>query len=143
YMDDGDYNTDYVHANNLLENADSAWGAAFQMDLSDEVQLWLNYWDVEGGTGHIFNTPGLNNFLFGSNVLAETNVQEGGVRQFGIGINWYPAAAPGFHVKASYVHGDVDNSAHILVCNGTFAIGGPQGCSFEYNAFTVSLRRDF
>ncbi|MGI9350043.1 MAG: porin [Rhizobiaceae bacterium] len=146
YMYDGDYNTDYVHANGLLENPDSAWGVAYQMDLTDEVEFWVNYWDVDGGKANIFNGPGLPTFnFFGSNIdfIAGTAIDEGGVRQFGVGLNWYPKAAKGFHVKASYFRGEVDNTGHILVCNGFFTIAGPQGCSFDYDGYTVSLRRDF
>ncbi|MEM9278290.1 MAG: porin [Pseudomonadota bacterium] len=139
YMYDGDYNTDYVHANALLENPENAWGAAFQMNLTNEVEFWVNYWDVEGGTGHVFNTGGLPTV---GNLIQGTNIEEGGVRQFGIGLNWYPTAAPGFHVKTSYFRGDVDNSGHVLVCTGFLAVG-PQGCSFEYDGYVVSVRRDF
>lgn len=140
YMEDGDYNTDYVHANGLLENPDNVWGVAYQMELTKEIEFWANYFEADGGTGHIFGGPGST---FGTNTIFATNVSEGGVRQFGIGLNWYPKAAPGFHIKASYVHGDVDNTAHALVCNGSFPLAGPQGCSFEFDAFSVSLRRDF
>ena len=144
YMDDGDYNTDYVHTNRLLENPDNAWGFAYQMDLSDEVEFWVNYWDVEGGNAQIINPAGLPTMAFGGfNVLVGSSIREGGVQQFGVGLNWYPKAAPGFHIKTSYVHGEVDNSGHIFVCNGFFTAAGPSGCSFEYDAFSVSLRRDF
>ncbi|MEM9332634.1 MAG: porin [Pseudomonadota bacterium] len=139
FMYDGDFNTDYVHANGLLENPESAFGVAFQMNLNDEVEFWANYWDVNGGIGHVFNAGGLP--TLGNGILG-TNIEEGGVRQIGIGLNWYPAAAPGFHVKASYFHGEVDNSGHILVCDGLFAFG-PQGCDFDYDGYVISVRRDF
>lgn len=140
YMYDGDYNTDYVHANGLLENPEQIWGVAYQMDIGSEFQFWANYWDVKGGTGHVFNNPGLPLF-FGGNQILGTNIQEGGLKQFGIGLNWYPEAAPGLHVKASYFRGEVDNSGHVLVCDG---FGFPaRGCDFDYEGFTIAVGRSF
>ena len=53
YMDDGDYDTDYVHTALLTENPDTIWGIAFQMDLTDEIQFWSSYYDVDGHDGSV------------------------------------------------------------------------------------------
>ena len=136
YMYDGDYNTDYVHGNALTENPDSAWGVAFGMNLTDEVQFVANYFQLEGGIGcPASRTPvAVGGACLGAMTTA---IQEGDAEQWTVGLNWYPAAAPGFQVKASYTRGSVDNSASSVVSVS------PIGASFDYDNFEVSIRRDF
>ena len=144
YAADGDYNTAYVHSNLLTENPEAIWGVAFGMDLTDEVQFWTNYWHVDGGNacagGNGTGTarPG----SLGStctNTPGAGEIEEGDVNMWSVGLNWYPAAAPGFHVKASYTRGSVSNSASYLV-NGN---GQTSGTSFDFDGWEVTVRRDF
>ena len=51
YLNDGDYNTDYVHTAQQLENPEEIFGVAFQMNLTDEVEFWANYWHADAGYG--------------------------------------------------------------------------------------------
>ncbi len=150
YMADGDYNTAYVHSNLLTENAESVWGVAYAMDLTDEVQFWANYYHIDGGNacaggaaagtsvpGGVVGVVG-GGCVTGAAVVA-TGITEGDTNQWSVGLNWYPAAAPGFHVKASYTAGDTERSASYLV-NGALQ---PVGSSFDYNNWEVTVRRDF
>ena len=141
YMADGDYNTDYVHALNIIENPDSVWAVAFGMDLTEEVQMWANYWHVDGGNACAGGPAGGGSH--GPQSLGSecdgTTIEEGDVNQWGVGLNWYPAAAPGFHVKGAYFAGSVTGSASYLV-NGDAQTGGT---SFDYHGFELTVRRDF
>ncbi|MEM9331688.1 MAG: porin [Pseudomonadota bacterium] len=130
YMDDGDANTDYVHNALQLENPESIWGVAFQMNLTDEVEFWVNYWDAEGGYG----TAG---------PFQPTNaiIDEGDSNQFGIGLNWFPSAAPGFHIKTTYFTGEINDSASSVLAGLAGATGGVTDADFD--GFEVSVRRDF
>ncbi len=150
YMADGDYNTAYVHSNLLTENAESVWGVAYGMVLTDEVQFWANYYHIEGGNA----CPGIagGSSLRPAGAVTATGlgcvnaaggafvsgIKEGDTDQWSVGLNWYPAAAPGFHVKASYTQGESENSASYLV-NGAQLFG----TSFDYNNWEVTVRRDF
>lgn len=137
YLYDGDYNTDYLHTALLTENPEEIYGIAAQVNLSDTVELWGNYWVANGGDAFTGGSPGLNQGDAGTGNL----IQEGDLNQFSVGLNWFPTEAPGFQIKASYTHGQVENSASFLV-NGT-AASQAGGTSFDYDAFVVSLRRDF
>lgn len=137
YLNDGDFNTDYLHTALLTENPEEIFGIAGQVNLSDEVELWANYWVAVGGDAITGGSPGENL----GDVAVGNVIEEGDVDQFSIGLNWFPKAAPGFQIKASYTHGQVENSASSLV-NGT-AASQVNGTSFDFDAFIVSLRRDF
>ncbi len=134
YMTDGDYNTDYVHGNALTENPDSVWGIAFGGDLTDEIQFVSNYFHVNGGNACPASTTPVS---VGGSCLGGAAIQEGDTNQWTVGLNWYPAAAPGFQMKASYTKGTTDNSASAVVS------ASPGGVSFEYDNFEVTVRRDF
>ncbi|MEO0909628.1 MAG: porin [Pseudomonadota bacterium] len=137
YLNDGDYNTDYLHTALISENPDEIYGIAGQVNLSDTVELWANYWVAVGGDAFAGGSPSEVAGVAGTGNL----INEGDVDQFSIGLNWFPSATPGFHIKASYTHGQVENSGSFLV-NGT-AASQANGTSFDYDAFIVSLRRDF
>ncbi|MEO0329956.1 MAG: porin [Pseudomonadota bacterium] len=126
YMDDGDAITNYVHANAALANPNSIWAVAFQMNLTDEVEFWANYWDADSDFA-----------VVGSGVGTEGNAT-----QFGIGLNWYPAAAPGFHIKAAYFNGEIENSRSGTLAGAVGATTG-QSIDADYDGFEVVLRRDF
>jgi len=126
YLYDGDYDTDYVHSNLLTENPEAIWGVAFQADLSDEVEFWVNYWDVEGSD---------------NSLIAGAGVQTGDIQQFAVGLNWFPSAAPGFHIKATYFNGEIDNGVTPL--NIVSGIAGDTGVNSDYDGFEISIRRDF
>ncbi|MGI9353172.1 MAG: porin [Rhizobiaceae bacterium] len=126
YMDDGEYDTDYVHSNLLTENPETIWGVAFQMNLTDEVEFWVNYWDISGQDGSL---------------IADVATDEtGDIEHFGVGLNWFPAAAPGFHIKSSYYIGDVEDATTPAI---GAASGGLDRANFDYDGFEVTLRRDF
>ncbi|MEM8651580.1 MAG: porin, partial [Pseudomonadota bacterium] len=108
YMNDGDYNTDYVHTAQQLENPEEIWGVAFQMNLTDEVEFWVNYWDAEGG---VATTNTLNLATPAANIL----FNEGSAQQFGVGLNWFPSATPGFHIKATYFTGEIERSGSAVL----------------------------
>ncbi|MEM9278365.1 MAG: hypothetical protein AAGA76_07305 [Pseudomonadota bacterium] len=128
YADDGDANTDYVHTALQLENPESIWGVAFQMNLTDEVEFWVNYWDADGGYG----TAG---------EFAGAIIDEGDAQQFGVGLNWFPSAAPGFHIKTTYFTGEIENSASSVLAGLAGVTGGAIDADFD--GFEVSVRRDF
>ena len=129
YMNDGDYDTDYVHSNLLTLNPESIWGVAFQANLSDEVEFWANYWNVEGTEVSAAVATAVAGIA--SPGLATT----GDANLVSVGLNWYPAAAPGFNVKASYSFGEVeDNISPLLgVANG----------DADFDGFEITLRRNF
>ncbi len=153
YMADGDYNTAYVHSNLMTENPDSVWGVAYGMDLTDEVQFWANYYHIEGGNAcagsgagsatHLRPAGAVSAAGFGCvNAMGTAfvaSITEGDTDQWSVGLNWYPAAAPGFHVKASYTAGETERSASYLVNGGALL----RGTSFDYNNWEVTVRRDF
>ena len=132
YMTDGDYDTDYVHTALLTFNPETIWGVAFQMNLTDEVEFWVNYWDVEG--------TDVSSTLI--NPLVSTpSPTTGDVQHFGIGLNWYPSATPGFHIKTTYYMGELDNAiTPLAIVTGT---ADSYGVDADYDGFEVTLRRDF
>ncbi|MEM9279496.1 MAG: hypothetical protein AAGA76_13050, partial [Pseudomonadota bacterium] len=111
-----------------LENPESIWGVAFQMNLTDEVEFWVNYWDADGGYG----TAGQ---------FAGAIIDEGDAQQFGVGLNWFPSAAPGFHIKTTYFTGEIENSASNTLAGLAGVTGGAIDADFD--GFEVSVRRDF
>ena len=127
WADDGDYDTDYVHTALLTENPETIWGVAFQMNLTDEVEFWVNYWDVEGTNGSVASAVGTDN--------------TGDIQQFGIGLNWFPAATPGFHIKTTYYTGEIDNGVTPLAI--VTGVAGDRLVDVDYDGFEVTLRRDF
>jgi len=135
YAADGDYNTDYVHSNLLTENPDSIWGVAFGMDLSPEVQFWANYWNIDGGNACPTGTP---SGVVGGACGGAAAIEEGDTRQWGVGLNWYPAAAPGFHVKTSYYMGESNRSAAALLPGAS-----ANGLDADYSGWNIVVRRDF
>ncbi len=123
YLYDGDYNTDYVTTYRISENPESIYGIAFQTDLGEELELWANYWNAEGGEA----VDGLG-----------VQFDEGDTQQYGIGLNWFPAAAPGFHIKTAYIRGEVEDSGSVL-----FSGAAVPRANFDFDVFTVAVRRDF
>ena len=143
YADDGDANTDYVHNAHQLENPEDIWGVAFQMNLTDEVEFWVNYWEADGG--YATSIGGGANYGVGAVAAAAAGIfNEGDSQQFGIGLNWFPSAAPGFHIKTTYFTGEIDRSGSStlagLASGGVIADGIT---SADFDGFEVSLRRDF
>ena len=100
YMADGDEDTDYVHNAITLANPESIWQVAYQMDLTDEVQFLAGYSHAEGTS---YGNPAIQVFR-----------GEGEASQWMVGLNWYPAAAPGFHIKAAYFAGEVEGTRGFL-----------------------------
>ncbi|MGI9351147.1 MAG: hypothetical protein ACR2O3_06260, partial [Rhizobiaceae bacterium] len=127
YMDDGDYDTDYVHTALLTENPESIWGVAFQMNLTDEIEFWANYYDVSGQNGSLIADVGTD--------------ETGDVEQFGVGLNWFPSATPGFHIKTTYYTGEIDNGVTPLAI--VTGVAGDRLVDVDYDGFEVTLRRDF
>ena len=64
---------------------------------------------------------------------------EGDAWNAAIGLNWFPAAAPGFSLRGSYKFGEFERAARV-------GAGPPPFASFvdeDYDGFFVSVRRDF
>lgn len=120
YMADGDYRTSYVHNWNGLFDPEHIWQIAFQMDLTDELQMVAQYSHADA-SGVVLN-----------------GVSEGDAWNASVGLNWFPAAAPGFSLRASYKFGEFDNA---IRTNGTAAVASV--VNEEYDGFFVSVRRDF
>ncbi|MEM7069111.1 MAG: porin [Pseudomonadota bacterium] len=110
YMADGDYRTNYVITYGAIADPESVWQVAFQADLSDEVQLVAQYSHAEGD-----------------------NRGEGDAQSASVGLNWFPAAAPGFSLRASYTRVEGDNVNAF----------GRLGTDYEADSFFVGVRRDF
>ena len=132
YMADGNYETDYVHAYDLIDNPDSIWGVVLNTALSDELDLWVNYWNAEGD--EVFP---LTDFFTGFPFGQITNSSE--LRMFGVGLNWYPTAAPGFSVKGAYINGEIEN---ITTFEDTFFTTTSKEKT-DFDGFRVTVRRDF
>ena len=127
YMEDGDYRTDYVHNWGGLWNPESIWQVSFQMDLSEEVQFVAQYSAAEGQ-----NNPN----------VGVAGMVEGDAWNAAVGLNWFPAAAPGFSLRASYKFGEFDNAARI----GAGGAAGNRQISLvdeDYDGFFIGVRRDF
>lgn len=123
YSYDGDHNTDYVNTYRISENPESIYGIAFQTDLSDEFEFWVNYWEAKGGEA----VDGLG-----------VQFTEGDTIQAGVGLNWFPEAAPQFHIKAAYIIGEVEESGSVLYTGAAV----PRA-TFDFDVFSLALRRDF
>ena len=114
YMADGDDVTDYVHNYRALANPDYIFQVSGQMDLTDELQLIAQYSSSEGA---------------GAEAAADAD-------SFSIGINWFPAAAPQFSVRASYTTIDVNGTLGALT-------DGVTARSYDTDAFFIGVRRNF
>jgi len=123
YAYDGDYQTDYVHVTNILDDPESIWNIGFQANLTDEIEFLAQYSYAEGN-----DAPTAAGLVEGDAWLAS------------VGFNWLPAAAPQFSVRASYSFGEVEDSLT--------AVGGSRNrtgtlTSYDFDQFTVGVRRDF
>lgn len=54
-----------------------------------------------------------------------------------LGLNWFPAAAPQFSLRGTYVFGEVENPVGAINAN----LGA--GNDYDFDGFTLSVRRDF
>jgi hypothetical protein len=118
YAYDGDYITNYVHTNGAgILDAESIWQISFQADLTDELQLVAQHSNATGSDWGL---------------LAGVGEEE--QQATSIGLNWFPAAAPQFSLRASYTFGDVENAVG--------AVNGPAG-NYDFDSFFVGVRRDF
>ena len=65
--------------------------------------------------------------------------------QWMVGLNWYPAAAPGFHIKAAYFAGQVNGTRGFLNPLGDSQRGffGVPAANYDFDGWTVSIRRDW
>ena len=118
YANDGDYITNYVHTNGAgIDDAETIWQISFQADLTDELQLVAQHSNATGSDWGL---------------LAGVGEEE--QQATSIGLNWFPAAAPQFSLRASYTFGDVENAVG--------AVNGPAG-NYDFDSFFVGVRRDF
>lgn len=123
YAYDGDFVTNYVHTNGSgIDDAESIWQISFQADLTDELQFVAQH-SQANGSDHGIIVTGL----------------EEEARVTTVGLNWFPAAAPQFSLRASYVFGEVENPADVIRTNPT----GTANTSYEFDGFFVGVRRDF
>jgi hypothetical protein len=121
YANDGDYITNYVHTNGAgILDAESIWQISFQADLTDELQLVAQHSNASG-------TDTARAFGFDEEQQSTS-----------IGLNWFPAAAPQFSLRASYTFGDFENSAR-----GLLADPAATPVSADFDSFFIGLRRDF
>ncbi|MEM9279446.1 MAG: hypothetical protein AAGA76_12795 [Pseudomonadota bacterium] len=70
-----------------------------------------------------------------------TATPTGDIQHFGIGLNWFPSAAPGFHIKSSFYIGEIENAVTPL----SVVTGTPNsfGVEADYDGYEITLRRDF
>ena len=151
WMHDGDYATDYVHNWGRLTNPETIWGVAYQMNLTDELQFYANYWHADGGSAA---TTAATAAVIGVAPAATATVNtagiaagnEGSAWQAGLGLNWFPAAAPGFSVRTSYIFGEV-NDTHAYIGGAPVLAGAAPtaygGINYDYHGFNVTVRRNF
>ncbi len=141
WMHDGDYATDYITTLGVLANPETVWGVSFQMNLTDEVEFVALYNEAYGGFASSAaggTPPGSAACPIAATIGTQPVCNEGDAEQFVIGLNWYPAAAPGFSIKTSYMSGEAENSR-----------GGPvvpvltPVTDYEFDGFEVVVRRDF
>ena len=132
YMWDNDIVSNYTTTYGALVDPDSVWQVSFQASLTDEVQLVAQYSHAEGSNfatnGPLFATLP---FLLSQN--------EGDAWNASVGINWFPAAAPGFSLRGSYKWGEVDNGIRF----GTAPTGVIAMHDVEWHGFFIGVRRDF
>ena len=123
YHTDGDYTTSYMNqaTNAGFVNVESAYGVNFQMDLTDEVQLFALWNHAEGG-----NT-----------VIAGTTFNEGDAEVYSVGLNWFPASLPGFDVNVAYSHTETDRTAAFIETGAAGLV------DVEQDQFNVTVRRSF
>jgi len=136
YLWDDEYDTDYLHTGQTTFNPSEIWGVAFNASLSDEVQFWANYWDVTGtdiSAGGLVGNGVATNFAPGHN-----GTNTGDLTQFGVGLNWFPAAAPGFSIKAAYYNGEIENAISPLGNTPNLVNNDA-----DFDGFEVTVRRDF
>ena len=131
YMWDDDLISNYTTTYGAIFDPESVWQVSFQASLTDEVQLVAQYSHAEG-SNLASTTPVLAGGVFGG-VLG---VNEGDAWNASVGINWFPAAAPGFSVRGSVKWGEVDNGLR-------FGTGNVGMHDVEWNGFFVGVRRDF
>lgn len=63
------------------------------------------------------------------------------VHQIGIGLNWFPSAAPVFHIKTTYFYGEIENAiTPLAIVTGT---ANSYGVNSDYQGFELTVRRDF
>lgn len=121
YAADGDYITNYVHTNGSgIDDADSIFQISFQANLTDELEFVASYSDASGSDWGPLVNGGLEE---SQNITS-------------IGLNWFPAAAPQFSLRASYSFGEVENPVGAI--NGELGAEG-----YDFDSFFVSVRRDF
>jgi len=124
YAFDDDAITNYVHTNGLgsagIDDAEEIFQISFQANLTDELELVTQYSHADGSDWGIL-----------VNGLQEEQ------EVFSIGLNWFPAAAPQFSLRASYTTGSVENAVGALN-SGDVAAG-----SYDFDGFFVGVRRDF
>ncbi len=123
YAYDGDYITNYVHTNGFgfgLDDPESIWQVSFQANLTDELEFVAQYSDATG-----------------SDLGTIAGTGEESARVGTIGLNWFPAAAPQFSLRGTYVFGEVENPVGAINAN----LGA--GNDYDFDGFTLSVRRDF
>ena len=124
YMWDDDGATNYVHANGALADPESIYTIAFQADLTDELEFVAQYSYAEGSDAISTITSGA--------IANEDDAWLGTV-----GLNWFPAAAPGFSIRGSYRYGEANR---VALSDGA---GGFTVHDEEVSGWFVGVRRDF
>ncbi|MEO1142505.1 MAG: porin [Pseudomonadota bacterium] len=117
FMTDENYRTDYVHNWGGLYDPEYIWQASFQSDVTDELQFVAQYSYADGDD------------------------TEGDGWNAGIGLNYFPSAAPGLSLNASYKFGEIEN-VDTGVAGGVAGDGIPD-TNIEMNGWFVGVRRNF
>ena len=116
WMGDDDAITNYVTTYGALFDAENIWQASFQASLTDELQMVAQY-----------------SLAFGNETAF---IPEDQAWNASVGLNWFPAAAPGFSVRGSYKFGEADN---VIRTDGT----GLALIDEDWHGFFIGVRRDF
>ena len=125
YMADGDYRTNYVHTNGALLDASHVWQVSYQMDLTDELQMMAQYSHADG-----------DDLEGAANAVLANHTEEGDAWIASVGLNWFPAAAPGFSVRGSYKWGEANDALRASATNLAIV-------DEEFHGFFIGVRRDF
>lgn len=142
YAYDGEAMTEYVYSD-VHVNVDDIWSVAFQMNLTDEVEFIAAHWQAEGSNANAVAGVAPVAGVAGTGVAGRPGGLEGDADLTVIGLNWYPSAAPGFHIKAAYFFGEADNVQANMgnLPAAAPAVGTP--VDHDFDGFEISLRRDF
>jgi len=132
--DDGDEVTKYVDGTAGFD-ADNFWQVSYQMDLSDDVELWAQYSEASNG-GNNISTTDIDAGTVTDAVAAANAANEG--RSWGVGINWYPISGyRDLKVFGSYSNREIEATTFDATANTVSRVNK------DTDTFVVGIRRSF